>query len=73
MGLWVYGFIWVSMSDLEVCSKEEDITICMAYLHFLLSIVFKCSSAECILTRRGSLSCNHAYQCLVTKINMTMN
>ena len=42
-------------------------------IYTLMSTVFKCSSAECILTRRCSPSCNHAYQCLVTKINMTMN
>ena len=35
--------------------------------------VFKCLSTECILTRRCSPSSNPAYQCLVTKINMTMN
>ena len=65
-GFWVSSFV----GSASLFKRRKNYMICMAYLHVLVCTVFKCSSAECVLTRRRSSSSNLAYQFLATKINI---
>ena len=60
-------YLGFNVGSASLLERRKHFMICMAYLNFLMSTVFKCSSAECILTRRCSPSSN--YPCISMSCN----